>query len=316
MQFDPVFPTGEEKAGNAMAYRLRRTKSVQKSVRKVAREQIDKAIAEINDESINRHEVVHQVRKRCKKLRGLIRLVRPNFDQYSEENAAFRDIARELSFARDAQSMLECFDDLLDHFVDQIDPDAFTPLREILRDRRDEVAVDEEGLAQQLENTLNHLQEARTRVDSWKIDETGFSALAGGLQKTYSRACDAIEVAYADPTAENFHEWRKRVKYHWYHARLLRRIWEPMLKAQRRAAAELADLLGDEHDLAVLRETLLSDPERFGEGADVQAIVGLIDRRRKDFQEQAKPLGRRLFSESPSRLGRRFEGYWNVWREL
>ncbi|MFN3158242.1 MAG: CHAD domain-containing protein [Rubinisphaera brasiliensis] len=299
-----------------MAYRLRRNKSVQKSIRKIAAEQIDKAIAEINNESLDRHEVVHQVRKRCKKLRGLIRLVRPNFDQYSEENAAFRDIARELSFARDAQSMLECFDDLLDHFVDQIDPDAFTPLREILRDRRDEVAADEEGLAQQLENTLNHLQEARTRVDSWKIDETGFPALAGGLQKTYGRACDAIEVAYADPTAENFHEWRKRVKYHWYHTRLLRRIWEPMLKPQRRAAAELADLLGDEHDLAVLRETLLSDPERFGEGADVQAIVGLIDRRRKDFQEQAKPLGRRLFSESPSRLGRRFEGYWNVWREL
>lgn len=298
-----------------MAYRLRRTKSVQKSVRKVAREQIEKAIAEINDESINRHEVVHQVRKRCKKLRGLIRLVRPNFDRYAEENAAFRKIARELSYARDAQSMLDCFDDLLEHFVDQIDPDAFTPLREILRNRRDEVAADEEGLAQRLEETLKHLQEARTRVDSWKIDETGFSALNGGLKKTYGRACDAIEEAYAEPTAENFHEWRKRVKYHWYHARLLRQIWEPMLKAQRKAAAELADLLGDEHDLAVLRETLLSDPERFGSGEDVKAIVGLIDRRRKDFQEQANPLGRRLFSESPSRLCRRFEGYWDVWRE-
>jgi len=299
-----------------MGFQLRKENSVQKSIRKIAGEQIDKAIAEINDESLDRHEVVHQVRKRCKKLRGLIRLVRPNFDRYSEENAAFRDIARELSYVRDAQSMLECFDDLLGHFVDQIDPDAFTRIREILHDRRDEVAADEEGLVSQLQVTLEKLHEARARVETWKISDRGFSSLAGGLQKTYGRACDAIEEAYADPTAENFHEWRKRVKYHWYHARLLRRIWEPMLKAQRKAADELSDLLGDEHDLAVLRETLLNDPERFGSEEDVQALIGLIDQRRQEFQDRAKPLGRRLFSESPKQLSGRFEGYWDVWRNL
>jgi inorganic triphosphatase YgiF len=65
-----------------MPFRLRRKKTVQKSVRRIALEQIDKAIREVLDDNVNRHEAVHQVRKRCKKLRGLIRLVRPSFQDY------------------------------------------------------------------------------------------------------------------------------------------------------------------------------------------------------------------------------------------
>jgi hypothetical protein len=91
---------------------------------------------------------------------------------------------------------------------------------------------------------------------------TEFSAVAGGLCKTYGRGRNALHAAYAEPSDESFHEFRKRAKYHWYHLRLLRRIWRDMLGVQREAADELSDLLGDDHDLAVLRNTLLAEPER------------------------------------------------------
>jgi hypothetical protein len=298
-----------------MAYRLRRNRSVQSSLRKVAREQIDKAIGEITDADLDRHEAVHQVRKRCKKLRGLIRLVRREFDDYQRENAFIRDAARELSYVRDAQSMIDCFDDLMEHFQDQIDRDAFTPVREELAARRQQIADDEAGLQQRLDTLLVRLRELRQRVQGWKVSGSGFSAVEGGLMKTYGRGRKAMREAYRDPTPANFHEWRKRAKYHWYHLRLLRSLWQPMVKVQRRGADELGELLGDDHDLAVLRQTLVDGPDRFGSAADLQAVLGLIDRRRAELQARARPLGRRLFAEKPKQLAARFGNYWKTWKD-
>ena len=57
-----------------MGYRIRQKESVQDAIQRIATEQIDKAIAEIEDAARDRHEVIHQVRKRCKKLQALVRL--------------------------------------------------------------------------------------------------------------------------------------------------------------------------------------------------------------------------------------------------
>ncbi len=64
-----------------MSYRLQRSESVIQGVKRIAREQLDKALTDIKNEDMDRHEAVHQVRKRFKKIRGLIRLVRPSFEK-------------------------------------------------------------------------------------------------------------------------------------------------------------------------------------------------------------------------------------------
>lgn len=297
-----------------MAYRFRRNKSVQKNVRKVALEQIDKAIGEILDEKLDRHETVHQVRKRCKKLRGLIRLVRPEFGDYQQENEFFRDAARKLSYVRDAQSIIKCFDGLVGHFQDQIDEGAFAPVREELTARRQRIADDKVGLDNQLDEFLAKLREARGRAAQWKISDNGFTAVEGGLAKTYRRGRKALRKAYKNPSTEKFHEWRKRVKYHWYHARLLRRIWPDMMNVWRGATDQLSDLLGDDHDLAVFRQTLQDDPDRFGSESDLQVLIGLIDRRRAELQAKARPLGEWLFAEEPKHFSSRWGRYWETWQ--
>jgi hypothetical protein len=283
-------------------------------MQRIAREQVDKAIGNITNPERDRHEVVHEVRKCCKKLRGLIRLVRADFDDYGRENAFIRDAAGALSYIRDAQSVIDCFDDLMDHFQDQVDRDTFAPVRAELAARRQKIAEDTAGLERGLNEFLGRMRELRERVDQWQINDDGFSAVEGGLMKTCRRARNALRIAYDSPTTANLHEWRKRAKYHWYHARLLQDIWPAMMDVQRDSADELSSLLGDDHDLAVLRETLLGDPERFGTARDRQAIIGLIDRRRAQLQALARPLGERLFAEKPKRLASRFRRYWKTWK--
>ena len=55
---------------------------------------------------------------------------------------------------------------------------------------------------------------------------------------------------------ELLHEWRKRVKDLWYHAKLLEEAWPPVLQALGDEAHALADHLGDDHDLGVLAERI------------------------------------------------------------
>ena len=98
------------------------------------------------------------------------------------------------------------------------------------------------------------LREARGRVDDWPLDHDSFEALRDGLERTYRRGRRDFRAARADPSVEALHEWRKRVKELWYHHTLLRPIWPPVMQAVGDEAHELADRLGDDHDLAMLAD--------------------------------------------------------------
>lgn len=297
-----------------MAYRLLPDESVPESIRRIHGEQIDNAIDEIDDGDLGPHDTVHQVRKRCKKIRGLVRLVRPCFEEtYSEENAWFRDTARLLSDLRDAHVRTETVELLADAFSDGVDPEAFEPVRTELLECRDRL-MEEQDPDDRLGEAQDRLETARQRPADWPLETTGFDAVAGGLRKTYRRARRRFRKAYDDPTTERFHEWRKRVKYHRYHCRLLEEIWDPLLDVRREAAHDLSDLLGDDHDLAVLRRTLSDRPDAYGGREGVRVLVGVLDRQRAEYQARARPLGAKLFAETPDDLVSRFGAYFDAWR--
>lgn len=297
-----------------MPYRIRRSESVEVGVKRIAKEQIRRTITEIHDSTLDMQKTVHQVRKRCKKIRGLIRLVRPEFDHYRPESTFFRDLAREISVVRDAQAMLETMDALINYFGDQLEPTAFIPIRERLIHRRDELA-DDQSLSHRVDMILVRMQAALQRVDGWSIDEKGFDALVGGLSKTYRRGRIALTDAYLECTNEHFHEWRKRTKYHRYHTRLLRSIWKPLMSEHRDAASELSDYLGEDHDLSILSATLTENLDQLGDVPELQVLIGLIDSRHQQLRAQSRLLGLRLFAEKPKHLVRRFRHYWSTWRD-
>jgi CHAD domain-containing protein len=297
-----------------MAYRLGKRQSVEVSVRNVAAQQVDKAIREVAENELDRHETVHQVRKRCKKLRGLIRLVRGAFPTYSKTNRYFRDAARQLSYVRDAQSVVECYNALARRFRDDFNGPAFGLIRDRLAERRRRVADDRVGLERRLEEFQCQMRDIRQQLETWQLQDRGFAAVQHGLRKTYSRGRTAMKKAYTEPTAENFHEWRKRVKYHWYHLRLLRRTWRELMKVHCDATDKLSDLLGDDHDLAVLRATLLAESGCCGTDASIKSCVVLIDMRRHELMAAARPLGERVFAEKPKQLTKRIHRYWDTWR--
>jgi CHAD domain-containing protein len=291
-------------------YRWHPGRRPRRQLRRVARAQVDRALAEL--ELDDPHEAVHAVRKRGKKLRALLRLVREDVPElYEPENLAIRDAARRLAGVRDAAVALETFEGLLASFGDEVTVEDLRPVWEGLVDRRAAVAEDA-GLEASLGAVREELEELRSRIDRWDVHGDGFDVLAGGLAKTYGRCRDRLADAAADPTTASLHEWRKRVKYHRYHLKLVHEAWPQVLGAHRQQLHELSDLLGDDHDLALLRTTLHADPQRFGGAAVVATCTAILDRRRAQLQADAHTLGHRCFAEPTDAFVGRVRCYWAV----
>ncbi len=298
-----------------MAYQLKRSKTVQKSIRRIADEQIGKAIAEINDPELDRHEAIHQVRKRCKKLRALVRLVRPALGKtYKRENRRFRDIARNLAGMRDEQSKVEALERLLAE-LDDTERARFDRVRGELRARRDSAAnstsQDPDAL---LADARQALEEARHNVGRWHLDNDGFQLVGGGFVETYRRGRKAARQAYRTGATEDFHEWRKQVKYHTPHLKLLRPLWPRVNEAWRRAGKDLADILGDDHDLAMLDALLESEGQRLTDDKIRMRLRTLIQRKQQRLREEAWRIGQRLYAEQPKALSKRWKRYWQTWQ--
>lgn len=200
---------------------------------------------------------------------------------------------------------------VVEKFDRQSNRQHFANVRDSLTARRRELTEDDVALDERIAVFAAMLHEARTRVSDWPIGED-FDSLAPGLKKTYRRGRKAMAKASDEPGTENFHEWRKRAKYHRYHVRVLRPIWGEVLDEWQRQLHGLTDDLGDDHDLAVFGETLSKERERFASNRDVQALLGLCDRRRAQLQARAFPLGQRTYAEKPKHLVRRFHAYWQA----
>jgi CHAD domain-containing protein len=285
-----------------MAYEIAQQELLGANVRRLFGELIDLAAAQLTDESQPVEERVHDARKRFKESRALLRLLRePLGDQFAVENAWFREAGRDLAAARDAQAVIEAIDELRKTTSDPAERRLLSTARRALVKRRD--AQHSDDLPQRIGNATTQLPIAKARLLMKLRIGDSFDSLADGLARTYRDGRRAFGMAVADPSAENFHEWRKRVKDHWYHMQLLRHVWPEMMKAYRGVMEQLSDALGDHHDLDVLR-ALVDEP----------GVLAIIDRRRGELEAIAEEIGERVYAERPGAFRERMRGYWDAWR--
>jgi hypothetical protein len=225
----------------------------------------------------------------------------------------FRDTAKGLAELRDTEAIIETYDSLLDQFSDQIDRRAFAPIRRALTLRQKKI-IESVDLNHTLKKLRARMGSAARRVSDWKLKTEEFEGIEGGLLATYRQARKTMVLAYEEPTAANFHEWRKQAKYHEFHMRLLSGLWKPVRPSVSKETDDLSDLLGDDHNLYVLNKTLLKSPKQYGKKRDIQVLLGLIDWRSTELRVEANTVGTRIFAEKPNAFARRFRGYWKVWR--
>ena len=259
-------------------------------------------------------EVVHDARKRAKKVRAVARAVRDAVgdEGYHAVNDAARDGARELSDVRDAQVLGETVDELLGWAKEHESIDVDRRRHQVARvevQRRAEQATARPDLATAAGRAGDLLRLARASAEGWTVPDD-LDALADGLDRTYRRGRAGWKAARRARTVEALHEWRKRVKYGWYHLRLLGPVAPEVLGDEARRFHQLADVLGDDHDLAVLACTVSADPEAWGGTQRAGELADLAGVRRRELQAAAFLLGSQLFVRKPAARLDHLERLW------
>jgi len=256
-------------------------------LRAIAIEQIDGARAVLGREDLPIAKRVHEARKHMKRIRALLRLIQePLGGRFRETRRSIRDAARRLSASRDATVIHIAFRDVVEAGVDDADADAIDSIGVRLR-KRAESAEREDGsyarAASEVDATL-----AAVRQDALGWDLGGYDAgdLVLACAGTYRRARRELRRVRKNFGSGRVHEWRKSVKEHWYHMRLLHDPTREPLDA-------LGELLGHANDLAVLGEALAGAVVRD------EALERTVEQLRRRTVRDAVTQAEEIFARKP-----------------
>jgi CHAD domain-containing protein len=287
-------------------FRLRAGETVPDGLRRAARGRLaagSNALATAGDHD-ERAEAVHDTRKAIKRVRAALRLSRAAVGEptYRRENDGLRTIAGRLAGARDARVMIDTLGALERRCADEIDPRTLRRLHERLRDDDERASAALAGEGDLAVRTRQSLEEVRARTAGWRLRSDGFDAIKPGLKRVYRQGRKRLRTARDEPTAENLHALRKRVKDLRHAAELLREAHPKRMKRVAKDTHTLATTLGDHHDLSALRDYADANPQLFSDMAARETLLAAIDRRAETLRRRAVKHGRKLYKRSPKRF--------------
>lgn len=268
-------------------------------------------------------EDVHLVRRLIKRLRALIRLVAPSTGDRIEVDRLLRDAARLLADLRDAHVNTATLESIIAMVPQEIHASGIQGL--ISR-----IEAGESGKANSFDCIEINLRWKEVRktlklcskvIGKWHISGIGFDPFNSGMRRTYRQARSSLIDARQSNSAESWHEFRKALKYHAAQIRLLCPMCMPLLSAHQLTAAEVAELLGRDHDLAMLllhlNHSCESKREEFTDENIEQmgTLVKLIEREQKMLRKKSSQLAVCLLAESPKAFVSRMCEYWDCWRQ-
>lgn len=239
---------------------------------------------------------VHEVRKATKRVRAVLRMVRDDIDSqdYARLNGEVRDLARDLSELRSAVVQVHMLESVISD-----DDELAAESREI-----------HESLVATADRRRENLEKSTVTSFSFRLDsicsdiedirivgENGRPF--GGVQATYRRGRRSMVRAYADPTVETFHLWRKQVKYLRHQMEILQAGAQPSVAALVSDLEEIGEGLGMDHDLADLqRATDQADPRVLSRRGR-HRLNDVIGAKRAEVQNGLGSVASRTYGDKP-----------------
>jgi CHAD domain-containing protein len=294
-----------------MAYVFAVDEPAPSGVKRVIRERLQSAAMELaRTGKTKRGEAIHEARKSVKRTRAALRLVRGELGPlFNRENRRLRNVGHELAGFRDAAVAIETFEAVLGDA--KLGENALRSIRKELNQyrRRSERSA---GLDRVLKELAGSLLGMSKEVKGWPLSTDGFPAIEKGLKRSYGDGLKAMTTVHDKPTGTNYHEWRKRVKDHWYHVALLENLWTSRMKKEEESLKELETCLGDDHDLVVLLDRLHAKQTKYTK-ADLDTFLKLAEDRQRKLRKRAASLGADIYDEKPNHYAKRVEKHWKIW---
>jgi CHAD domain-containing protein len=295
-----------------MPYRFELDEPVSEGFRRIGDEQIKQAIKALSaNDAATVATSIHESRKSMKRVRALLRLARIGLGDktFRRENKRFREIAQTMSGARDAHVMLKTLAGLAPRDAGDEATAAAPKLADVLAARAS--AANGEAHAEQLAGIVSQLKAARRAFGKLDIGG-GFDVLEEGLAKTYRDCRSSYADAYSIGSDASFHEWRKSVQQHWRQMRLVTHAWPEMMQARADLARQLSEMLGHDHDLAVLAAFAEEHAGKDFPKREAAHVAKLARTQQAALRAAARPLGERLLAQADRGLPRQIKRCWQA----
>jgi CHAD domain-containing protein len=267
-----------------MSYRLKSHEKLSRGIRRVAERQAE-GIRQCLERNARSAEAVHAARTHIKKLRALARLVRKPLGGklYADCNGILKAVAKSLSPLRDAEVRLRTLERLRKTHPDQLagQPELQTLLAGAQQAKRHANVRSAKWRQQEVRRLLE-------KIETWPLNGIRKKALNRGIARSRRRVREGFKEARQTPTIENLHAWRKASKDLMHQMAMVERLGR-IDGGQKAVLKKLGQLLGDDHDLAML-EAKAGELRR----PIMKPIRKLIHKKRMALQKAAFALGRRL----------------------
>jgi CHAD domain-containing protein len=296
-----------------MAFQIRADESVTHAVRRLARKQLDRIRASLED--ADRHpEKLHDVRVRLKKLRSLLRLVRPELGRSQRKTTkSLRSMSHELAALRESHVVEQTAKSIAASCQPRTRAAVRSALRSAVRRWRETHSKTIRALP--LSKADRDLQEAARELGRFTLERKGSRVVLDGLRTTYQRGRKSFGEARHKQSAASLHEFRKRGKDLQYQLRLVRGAAPEMIGAQVALTKRMTDLLGTVHDLAVFRDLWSKSTDQHGASKSAaDAVLKIIDAEFAAKSKEALAIGRIVYSETSAAFSQRVSAYWTNWR--
>lgn len=303
-----------------MGYFFEHNESVPSAIRRILAEQLDQACHELDAKDSNLHDGIHNARRCFKKIQSLLRLIRGDLDPnvYGIESNRFKHIAQQLSKIRDAEAIIEAYNRLNhspsvtpkhDKPIDQVTSSLKTTL-EKERDINTLIQGDVRTVAHTL---TQELKDTKSNLELWPIAHKDFSTIAKNFIRNYKKGRNALKHIYVTPSTKGFHHWRKRVKVFEHQCYLLKECWPEFMMLKASNAKALESLLGQDHDLSILRETLNTKRDQLGSNA-CDGVKKHAQQRQLQLRTKAQKLGKKLYKPHPGSVMQDVTAHWEYWK--
>ena len=188
-----------------MAYPLVAGETAEEALRRIACSELTAGISEATSGHLPNDTAVHQMRKRCKRIRGLLRLVRSGFVEFSRHDADIRRTAGIQAVARDRESLLEAVDWLVQQKSFAVALQAMWRVLSSEMPDESKAAADEPSTLQAAKAAFRRLRES---VQQWKVTDLANTVLDEGIRRVHRKARSAMREEKRTKQMEVFHRWR------------------------------------------------------------------------------------------------------------
>jgi len=316
-----------------MTLSLRQQESVRAAIRRIVHARIDAAVHLLRKQpNAGAQDRVHEARKQLKQVRALFQLLRPEIGRKrcTRADHRLREVTRSLSPLRDATVLLQTLRQLCR--TGALSTTSLSRLQSGLHSRR------RKSNPEVIQQQLRTLRKTARQIARWNFSHRGWKALEPGLRRVYRAAREAGVAAATlgavvgrrgvtrtgnagqgtaggDGRNEILHESRKRAKDLRYALEFLQRVQPRTLLPRIRALHRLTDLLGKDHDLAVLETSLGAGLSGSLPSSEVLLLRSAVAYQRSSLQALASRLARNVYAQDEISFVREIHRHWRRWRD-